>query len=283
MISFVILHYKNFKDTIACINSLKKLDNQSQISIIVVDNNSLKEEEKKVIKRYTENLILLEKNFGVAKAYNAGAKYAIEKFHPEFICAMNNDIIIDQEDIVKRISNTYLKYKFDMLGPRIICDGDSVNPFPAYDTLEKINDTIKKNNRLIGIYQNKLKGYLAEIYLSIKHTIKKPKKKYNGKTEEINVALHCCFIVFSKKYYKRFVNIMNDATFLFHEEEFLYFRAQQNKLVSIYSPSIEIIHKEGQTMKLKDKNVIKRKLFKLKECNKSLEILKNKLENKDTI
>ena len=55
MISFVILHYKNINDTIECIESIKKLDRQKDISIIVVDNNSLNKNEIKYIENAQKN------------------------------------------------------------------------------------------------------------------------------------------------------------------------------------------------------------------------------------
>lgn len=283
MISFVILHYKNLDDTISCIKSINNLYDNDKISIIVVDNNSLKDEEKKELKKYTNDLLLLNENLGVAKAYNKGADYARKNYKPDFICVMNNDIEIKQKEFIKNTLNVYNKTKFDMLGPKIICEGDSVNPFPVYDTLEKINKRIEKNNQLISIYSNKVKAILLESYLKIKHFIKKPIKLVNGENEVENVALHGCCIVFSKKYYEKNELLLPNDTFLFHEEEFLYFRCIQNNFKSVYSPTIEIIHKEGQAMKTDKKNVIVRKRFKYIECNKSLRILKSKLENDDII
>lgn len=283
MISFVILHYKNLDDTISCIKSINNLYDNDKISIIVVDNNSLKDEEEKKLRKYTNDLLLLNENLGVAKAYNKGADYARKNYKPDFICVMNNDIEIKQKEFIKNTLNVYNKTKFDMLGPKIICEGDSVNPFPVFDTLEKINKRIEKNNQLISIYSNKVKAILLESYLKIKHFIKKPIKLVNGENEVENVALHGCCIIFSKKYYEKNEFLLPNDTFLFHEEEFLYFRCIQNNFKSVYSPTIEIIHKEGQAMKTDKKNVIARKRFKYIECNKSLRILKSKLENDDII
>lgn len=283
MISFVILHYKNLNDTISCINSIKKLDLQDKISITVVDNNSLNKKEEIAIRKYTDDLILLESNLGVAKAYNKGANLAKEKYNPEFICVMNNDILIDQKEFINNIQKVYNKTKFDILGPKIICEGDSVNPFPVFDSLEKINKRIERNEKLINIYSKKFKAILLETYIRIKHFIKKPVKLVNGEDEQENVALHGCLIIFSKKYYEKNEYLLPNDTFLFHEEEFLYFRCLQGKYKSVYSPDIEIIHKEGQAIKVSNKNVIERKRNKLIECNKSLRILKEKLENNDKI
>lgn len=283
MISFVILHYKNMTETIDCLKSIKQLEDQDKISIIIVDNNTLEKDQIKTLEEYTKDILKLNDNLGVAKAYNEGAIYAIDKYKPDYICVMNNDIIIDQKDFVKRVEDSYKTNKFDMLGTKIICEGDSVNPFPVYDSLEKVNNQINKNNKLINIYSSKLKGNLLETYFKIKYTFKKRPVMVNGDKLEKDVALHGCLIIFSKKYYEKERYVMCNDTFLFHEEEFLYFRMKNKKYVSIYDPSLEIIHKEGAAMKQKNKNIIDRKLFKLKECNKSLMILKNKLENKEEL
>lgn len=283
MISFVILHYKNLSDTILCIKSLKELSSNDKASIIVVDNNSLQKEEEKELRKYTDDLLLLSENLGVAKAYNKGADYARKKYNPNFICVMNNDIEIKQKEFINNIETIYNKTKFDILGPKIICDGDSINPFPVYDTLEKINKKIEKNDKLIKIYSNRFKATLLELYFKIKYLFKKRVKLVNGEYEEENVALHGCCIIFSKKYIDKNEYLLPNDTFLFYEEEFLYFRIIQNKYKSLYSPLIEIIHKEGQAMKTSNKNIIDRKKFKLIECNKSLRILKEKLENNDII
>ena len=97
MISFVILHYKNLDDTLNCIKSIKELDDQDKISLIIVDNNSLEKEEIKTLKEYTEDIVLLKDNLGVAKAYNEGAIYAINKYQPDYVCVMNNEILINQK------------------------------------------------------------------------------------------------------------------------------------------------------------------------------------------
>ena len=52
MISFIILNYKSFDDTIECIHSIQKIKTNKKISIIVVDNNSLDSVQKKELKKY---------------------------------------------------------------------------------------------------------------------------------------------------------------------------------------------------------------------------------------
>ena len=40
IISFIILHYVAIEETIICVDSIKKMQMQDQIKIVIVDNNS---------------------------------------------------------------------------------------------------------------------------------------------------------------------------------------------------------------------------------------------------
>ena len=275
MVSFVILNYKSTNDTIECINSIKKL--KGDYNIIVVDNNTLTPDEVKTIKSYTSDLLLLDSNVGFARGNNAGAKYAIEKYHPDFLCIINSDIVINQKNFIEQINNLYKEYHFDILGPKILPDeSESCNPFPVYKTLAEVENKIKYHKKLINIYQSKIKRFLLRIYVS-RNRFKKQVKNTNGLTEQTNVGLHGCALIFSDKYYKKYKDIFYPNTFLFHEEEFLYLRAKNDNLITLYSPKIELIHKEGQSLNKEYKNNYQKLIFKNKEIVKSLELLKTEM------
>ena len=276
MISFVILHYKNINDTIECLTQLKKIIN-NDTHLIVVDNNTLDEKEINSIKEYTNDIVLLDRNYGFAKANNKGIKYAKKKYNSKFYVVMNNDVYITQKDFLDKLEKDYDKYSFDMLGPFIDSTSkESVNPFPVFKTKEEINREIKKCNKLIRIYESKTLTILLEIYLTIKHLFKKPIKPINGKKIELYVALHGCCIIFSKKYIEKYEHAFFDDTFLFHEEEFLYQRIIKDKLKSMYDPNLKIFHKEGSSVEM---NKTKRlsNLFKVKERLKSLLLLQSQI------
>lgn len=275
MVSFVILNYKSTNDTIECINSIKKL--KGDYSIIVVDNNTFNCDEINTIKKLTPDLVLLDSNVGFAKGNNAGAKYAIDKYHPDFLCIINSDIVINQIDFIEQINNLYKEYNFDILGPKILPEeSESCNPFPVYKTLEQVEEKIKYHNRLINIYQSKFKRFLLKIYL-LKNIFKKKVKNTNGLKDELNVGLHGCALIFSSKYYEKYEDIFYPHTFLFHEEEFLYLKARKDNLITLYSPKIELIHKEGQSLNKEYKNNYQKLIFRNKEIVKSLELLKTEM------
>lgn len=279
MFSFVILHYKTINDTLECLESIKKIKTKRKVSIIIVDNNSLTKDDKKILNKYTKDIILLEENIGFAKANNIGASYAKEHYNPDFIAVINNDTIIEQEDFIDLIYNVDKEYHFDMLGPKILPEEtESVNPFPVLKTLDAVKKRIIYTEKLIKIYSSSFLNSLLTFYIKTKRIFKKPIKNGNSKIIEIDVALHGCAIIFSKKYYSKFEHVFYNETFLFHEEEFLYQRVKKNNLISIYHPNIEIIHKEGQSTKKDIKDSRKRLLFRNKKILDSLKKLEKVMQ-----
>lgn len=273
MFAFVILHYKSINETIKCISNIKNNLN-GNYEIIVVDNNSLDNNEIEQIKEYTTHLILLDENVGFAKANNIGCKYAIDNFKPDYLIVINNDIFITQNNFLEIIKENDKKYHFDMLGPWIDSrTGESCNPFPLIYGKENVINEINYCNKLIKIYRNSLLTFMLNIYLNIKHIIKKPIVPVNGKEISLGVGLHGCAIIFSKKYYEKYNNVFYNETFLFHEEEFLYNRLIKDKLTSLYDPNLKVFHQEGSSLNKENKSTRKAKLFKTIERKKSLELL----------
>jgi len=274
MYSFVILHYKNIQETIKCLESLKKTTDIEKSNFIVVDNNSLIKEEKEKILKYTNDILMLDKNYGFAKANNKGIEYAREKYDSKFYIVINNDVFITQKNFLKSIETIYKKIEFDMLGPKIDSpSGESINPFPVIVGKDNVINEIKKCKKLIKIYKSSFLSCLLNKYIKIKKIIRKPIIKTNGSKLERDVALHGCAIIFSKKYIDKYQYPFINDTFLFHEEEFLYKRVLEDKLISIYDPSIKVFHKEGSSVKKNYKSERKSKLFREEERLKSLNLL----------
>lgn len=279
MFSFIILHYKNISETTECLKRLKKIINNNEASIVVVDNNTLNAEEVLKIKKYTNDILILDKNYGFAKGNNKGIEYARTKYNPNFYCVINNDVFIEQKDFIDKVKKIYEKYKFDMLGPKIDSPtGESVNPFPVFKDKKTIESEIKKCRKLIRIYNSSVLTSLLNLYMKIKRIFKrnivKPK---NGDKTLQNVALHGCAIIFSKKYIEKYNEGFYNETFLFHEEEFLYQRILKDNLISIYEPTLHVFHKEGSSTKNNYKKIRKSKLFREKERLKSLLLLSKQM------
>ena len=282
MVAFIILHYKAIEETIECLNAVKKLNSQEKIKIIIVSNSEISEKEKAKLLKYTKDIIINKENVGFAKANNIGCRYAIKKYKPSYLVVINNDVIIKQKQFIELIETSYQDFKFDILGPKIESpSNESVNPFPALDDVRKIEKEIEKNNKIIKLYQSQLLTFLFKIYHNIKYLFIKPKDLENGKEKKKGVALHGCALIFSKKYYQKYSDVFYNDTFLYHEEEFLYFRMKFDNLCSVYNPDIVVFHKEGTSLDQVFSNQnVKKQLFKYKERNNSLTKLLTYIKNR---
>lgn len=264
--NFVILHYgeKALIDTFECIESIQENILNKNYKIIIVENGSNDNSSKLLKKRYKDNqkvdVLILKENLGFAKGNNFGCKYAIVNYEPKFLVVINNDTVIKQKEFLDIIEHEYLEKPFDILGPNIIDKfGISQNPLKYYipgklDIIEKEIKSTKVN------LENLERKSLFLIKKNIKYFIKKNKwitkeiKRVLNKLRKVEspffnptdpVPLHGSALIFSKKYYEKYNHeIFYPETFLYAEEDILYYIAKRDSLTMNYQPRLSIYHKE---------------------------------------
>lgn len=93
-VSIVILNWNSYKDTIECIESLKKV-NYSNYQILVVDNGST-DGSAKMIRGKFPDVILIEneKNLGFAGGNNVGMECALRS-GTKYVVLLNQDTVVD--------------------------------------------------------------------------------------------------------------------------------------------------------------------------------------------
>jgi len=271
--AFVILHYFTFDVTNECIESIISNIDYDDYSIIVVDNNSPNDSGDKLIKKYCNNdkviCIKTDENLGFARGNNIGYSYAKKELNSDFIVMINNDVTIEQKYFLKLIKERYESSKFDIMGPDILCKKNNIhqNPFLIDNIVSKDKESVR--NRILENKYMLLKKDLRCIIDDLKNindkniskTIvneinslekklniilnKRPKRSIHSpfwRKELENVKLHGCCFVFSPDYVKRYKGLY-DKTFMYGEEEILYYIAQKEKLKLVYYPKIQINHK----------------------------------------
>lgn len=255
-IVFVILHYLTVDDTFNCISSIRQCCNGNEYRIIIVDNASPNESGKQLMEMYGQDkdvdLLILEKNLGFARGNNKGIAYAQEKYEPKYIVVLNNDIVLLQKNTIELIEQEYCKSKFSVLGPMIYTADGKCNdnpgknkPLSLYE-LEKQIKKYKKNyflckwklRRVYSVWQN-LKNRVTHVHME-----DSIHKQYLDKA--YNVQLHGCFLCFSKDYFKCFDGFYS-KTFLYMEEDILYYLTQWKKLTTVYLPELKVFHKEDSS------------------------------------
>jgi GT2 family glycosyltransferase len=120
-VSIVIVNWNGYQDTIACLESITKLNNFSG-PVVIVDNNSSDTSVNKIISWFVKknfnfsvsklinksffevrkyspkknfnlsfNLVLARNNNGFAAGCNLGSRFSFKKFHSNYIWFLNND------------------------------------------------------------------------------------------------------------------------------------------------------------------------------------------------
>jgi GT2 family glycosyltransferase len=107
----VVLNYRNYKDTLACLESIFQLD-YLNFSVVVVDNDS-QNESSEIISRWMRtkassriNFIQSKKNLGFAGGNNLGIRFALAQKDSEYVWVLNNDTILEK-DALNEIMDTF--------------------------------------------------------------------------------------------------------------------------------------------------------------------------------
>lgn len=284
-IGIVILHYKNFVDTINCLNSILELDASNfSVNILIVDNYSA-DGSAAVIENYIEkkeinvDVLELKANLGFASGNNAGYKFLTEKYGSfDFIICSNNDIEVRDKNFFQIVSKEYEKSSFALVGPDIFSTFECEHQSPMKKTnlnLKNINKRIRRDKKLIIFYKlQKIKLFkvvLSFVYKKNKSNLELWDNCYETRQEDIQ--LHGSFIVFSKDFFKQNDFCFYPGTFMYLEEIILYQLCNFQKMKIVYSPELCVFHHHAQSTKKMLSNEIDRKIFKISNHLKSYEVL----------
>lgn len=290
-VSFVILHYMSYNDTLECVESILNNVEYPNYNIIIIDNNSLNNSGISLRNKYKDNdlveVVINKENLGFAKGNNIGYKLAREKYKADFIVVINNDTIIEQKDFLNLIVNTYYKYKYHLLGPDIISfDGIHQNPQRidgiSLGELKVMISKTKKaylKNKFIDMFK------IYNIGTHIKKILKKQKNNVNDKNPYFcnnlmeDVQLHGACIIFSPLYIMNEINAFYPDTYMYGEEDILFYICKVKKYKTIFEPKIKIMHKEDASTNYILNKEVKKRLFMLKNSRKSLQILYDMMVN----
>lgn len=276
-ITFVILHYMAIEDTLECINSIKNNINYSNQSIVVVDNGSPNNTGLILKEKYKDDnmvdIIISERNLGFSKGNNLGYKYAKDILNSSYIVILNNDTVIKQNNFSNKIIELYNEKEYHILGPDIISTkvkGYHQNPckIKAFNNKNDVDKYIRKLK--IGYYKCLFKKYTKtyNIIRKLKKATDISVDNFLNKEAE-NVKLHGSCLIFSKKYIIENEYAFNPKTFMYMEEDILYYECKKKNYKMIYSPVVTIYHKED----ISTETILKRNV------DKDIFIFKNSIDS----
>ena len=269
--AFVILHYGDAAVTMEAIESIRSLDKgERKVSVIVVDNAS-PNGTGELVKRQIDSLLDFyyihnEENLGFARGNNVGFKYAKNELNADFIVLMNNDAVIESVDFFTQIEQDYSDEKFAVLGPSIRTPfGKEQNPLRL-----KVLRGFRLKLTIAYLWVDLLASFLF-ISPAISSMLKKVPRRILEQEHSAmnNVELQGSFLIFSPDYIESFDGL-DDRTFMYCEEEFLFARCIFNNLKTRFNPAIRIFHNEVENRKASILQLRRKRLFRVRNCLKSL-------------
>lgn len=262
--AFLILNYETYWESISCVKSIFATIGKEKVDsgicpIIIVDNGSKNDSLPKLKLEYKKEeyiyIVSSRTNLGFAQGNNIGFKFIKDNFDANFICMINSDILMTDNDFLDKLIADYESTNFDVAGPNVVSPNSScLNP--QHSILLDINAA----DKLIRELSFRLKLcdlHLEPIYAAlvrVKNII--AKKDYNtfgeGTTRQLDYKIgdqiHGCFIIFSERYIQKFDGLYNE-TFLYCEEALLRLRCQRAEMEMWYLSDISALHNESRTEK----------------------------------
>ncbi len=98
LVCIVIVNWNGLEVTKNCIDSLFKQTSYPNYKVTLLDNGSNDKSVELFSKYKNLDLIKLNQNVGYAPAVNIAWKQSIEKYNPDYLCNINNDVIFSQKE-----------------------------------------------------------------------------------------------------------------------------------------------------------------------------------------
>lgn len=254
----IILHYITTDETVNCVESILKIKSDTRVKIVIVDNASPNGSGETLSNKYENDddivVIRLNDNIGFAKANNIGYLYSVKNYSPDYIIILNNDIEFCQQGFFEEIEQLYIDYHFSILGPDIINISNNTHQNPIRTsgvTIREIKKSLLLRRYIIAVNKN---NPFAVFSYSV---IKKLKKHSAPKTVNVanefnrhevlykNPVLYGACVIYSSEYIQRHRLAFCPQTFMYFEEDFLWYMLKNRNELILYSPSLVIKHKHN--------------------------------------
>lgn len=268
MTAFVILHYRAIDSTVKCVDSIKNLKGENQI--IIVDNASPDDTGARLIEKYKGDdqvtVLLNPDNSGFARGNNYGTCYVMKNMSPDYVCVLNDDVEIFQEDFSLKIDEIYNEKNFDVLGPDIVSVFSGIHQSPkrikGYDleSLRKKQAYVRRSSNPVMLLLSSGEKNNPTIWRSAQRRAR-AKQNIDSTQPCEGVILHGACVVFSKKYMEKHPEPFYPKTFMYFEMEILEWLCRQEGAVCLYDPRLQVQHYQYTATKLEYKSIVRRSKF----------------------
>ena len=218
LVYIILVNYNGYKDTIECVNSLKKISYKNY-KIVVVDNAS-SDNSVEILMEELSNCMIIEskKNIGFAGGNNLGIKYALNH-NADYIMLLNNDTIVESQFLNDMINSFNVNNKIGIVGCKIMY-------YP------------EKNIIWYG------GGYIDWFkFIGTHYGMGQVDKGQYDNEKEIDFMTGCCMLI--KREVFRKVGLLSEDYFMYFEDVDFCVKVKNAGFVIWYNSEAVIYHKVG--------------------------------------
>ena len=230
-IAIVVLNYNGKENTLACINSIKKLNKSNyKVELIVVDNASNDGSSEALSKIKDIMLVKNDKNLGYSGGNNIGIKHALS-LGSEYILILNNDTIVEKSLIINLINSAK---KGDIVSPKIYF----AKGFEFHKNRYKKEDL----GKVIWYAGGKIDW---QNVIGIHIGVDEVDHGQFSKRLEINLATGACILI-RRQVFKK-IGFFDEKYFLYLEDMDFCVRAKRAGFKIIFEPKAILWHKNASS------------------------------------
>jgi GT2 family glycosyltransferase len=247
--AIIILNYKNYVDTINCINSILNSNNSNYI-IIVVDNDSRNNSLKHIEESFSNivpiqyfngqinsNTVILLVENSINSGYASGNNIGLRIGHDlgvQYLLVLNNDTIFTNDcldELKKNMDDSSL-----CVGPLLLKENGSID-YNCAKRRPKYSDFFVLS--YFGRYLKTKKWQKSYYYLKENPLLKE--------TREVDIISGSCMLFDSLKLKE--IDFFDENTFLYFEEAIISEKARLKNYTIKLVPSTTVIHLGARTTK----------------------------------
>lgn len=238
-VAVIIINYNGEKDTLECLNSLKKIiKNAYELVVFVVDNGSNSKFKvqsslfaREASKVFELKIIRSEVNLGFSGGNNLGIHHAIQN-KADYILFLNNDTLVHKNFIIELLKVIKQDPRIGIAVPKIYFE----RGYEFHKDLYKSNDLGKVLWYAGGVMD------LRNVIGHHRGVDEVDNGQYD-KEQEIDYATGCCILI--KKEILEKIGLFDEKYYLYYEDSDLSQRVRQIGYKIVYVPKAIIWHKNA--------------------------------------
>lgn len=239
---FIIINYNDYKTTY---NLIKNIEAYSCVDeIVIVDNASTDLSYEQLLKLQNNKITILKNasNKGYGSGINLGSRYLIDKYKKCNIIVSNPDIVIENEQVISNLVQTF-SLDVAVVAP-IIKEHDGYSrgwkqTTPFIDILSNIVILYKKVKNKYLLYKDEY---------------------YKNKIVDVDIVSGCFFLIRSDVLKQ--IDFFDENVFLYYEENILCSKLKKHNLRTVINTEVEVFHNHSVTIDKNIKRINKYKILK---------------------